>query len=120
MGSKYYYDCQESAAYMRKYFNMDYYQIISGEQIPAGVLTEELGQFYLDADSVKLLEPQTGDLYTDTHPKAGEIISDAWADINLYPGMLNLSRAKTRAVSGNLRIISRNNKPFLMPKEEIC
>lgn len=104
---KYYYDDPISAAYMAKNFD---FQIMGSphhifehwKDIAANYATG--GKYYLHPDSVKLLEPQEDDLCDFEEVACCDCGTTIW-EFGKHSGKVK-------------QIIERNNKPFIMPKEE--
>jgi hypothetical protein len=141
----YYYDCAIEAAYMAKNFGFLFYKkdvptfaggITWVNNYPAAPyknstealegelhLKKENNKYCVHPDSVKLLEPQEGDIgineigATGTYQKYYENLGDnkSFPRIIVPAGFCSCRRIPI----GACKIIQRNNKPFIMPKVEI-
>lgn len=121
----YYYTDPLEAAYMAKYHGMEIVykyigvkgEALKGANISVGGLSHDLimsnyksyqepdGKFYIHPDSLKILEPQEGDLVE-------------WLD-----SYRNITREEIIVLAFDIeqkkvRIIQRNGRPFFMPIEE--
>lgn len=78
-------------------------------------------KYYIHPDSLHLLEPQAGDVATDTSNPALEVIEidkGQYGGACQYSGKIELKNAKHRKEIGLLKIIQRNGKAFMWPEVE--
>jgi hypothetical protein len=142
---RYYYDCPLIAAYMAKYFDMNFikegiidevshvaYQIIPFEDFGTGGVSLQCNtgkikrKFIIHPESVHLLEPQDGDLilFEGDCPEGSDIYPMYWNKdykIGEFDGMWGriTYQDSDNFVGCFFEITRRNCMPFLMPKKEV-
>lgn len=105
---RYYYDCPITAAFMAKYHHFVYvtniHEIFENLCTTDPEVASASKRFYLHDRSVKDLELQIGDIIES-------VINE---DLTEYGEVYQL----TDSPLYSMRIIQRNNKPFITPKQE--
>lgn len=119
MTTKYYYNCPIKAAYMAKEFGVKMYSPETEEYIEAELCISDYlwaasnpdddmnyqPPFYIHPDSLEIFEPREGDIVE----YSTYTLKDRW-----HTKFKRLSKRGGSLV----RIIQRDNKPFIMPKHD--
>lgn len=109
--TRYFYTCPLMASYMAKHFGMIFQQFnLRGDKTTicefVCVSISDTGVFYIHPDSVKLLEPQEGDLFLADHHQC----SDCGTEMFFYTDDYGKDAVK--------KIIQRNGIAFMWPNQE--
>lgn len=127
MAKRYYYDCPIEAAYMAKWHDIHFCNLVD---ILLTNLSEHKGKkFYIYPDSLPILEPQPKDKVGDD-TSSHLVVSDEdykkhlkdcdegeFSAVFSVP-LVSISQAKAWIASGRAVIEKRDGKPFFWPKEE--
>jgi hypothetical protein len=124
----YYYDCALKAAYMSQHFGMKFASQFAmilfdvGGVFSEPRVTSPIGKFYLHADSLRLLDPQLGDIvlygiHNSTYAEELPVSVDTvrWTR-QLVDGCIeNVIHPEKRHIR---QVIQRNGLAFMWPESE--